>query len=324
MSLDGIAVQNMQKNARLWIAGHTGMVGSALLRKLTENGYSNFLLRSHSELDLRDASAVETFVQEERPELVILAAAKVGGISANREFMAEFLLENLQIQNNVISSAWKHGVKKLCFLASNCIYPRDAVQPFREESLLDGPPETTNEGYALAKIAGLRLCQYLSRQYGLRTISLIPCCLYGKNDHFEPERSHVMAAMVKRFCDAADSGVNEVVCWGSGRPKREFLNVDDFAEIACKLLETYEDPGVLNVGSAEEIGMRELAERVAACAGYRGTIRWDRSKPDGIGRKILDSSRLHAWSSWRPRIALEEGIRSMIEEYRSKKSRRRV
>lgn len=314
----------MQKNARLWIAGHTGMVGSALLRKFSESGYSSFLLRTHSELDLRDAAAVEHFVREERPEYVILAAAKVGGISANREFMAEFLLENLQIQNNVISSAWKNGVKKLCFLASNCIYPKDAPQPFHEESLLAGPPEPTNEGYALAKLAGLRLCQYLSRQYGFRTITLIPCCLYGRNDHFEPERSHVMAAMVRRFCDAADSDAEEVVCWGTGAPKREFLNVDDFARIACSLFENREDPAPLNIGSSEEIGIRELAERIAACAGYHGAIRWDHSRPDGIARKLLDSSAFRSVSPLRPVISLEEGIRAMIEEYRAGRERRTV
>ncbi len=306
----------MQKDSRLWIAGHTGMVGSALLRKFSGEGYRNLLLRSHSELDLCDAAAVTEFVRRERPEYVILAAAKVGGIAANRDYMAEFLLENLQIQNNVISAAWKNGVRKLCFLASNCIYPRDAAQPFREESLLAGPPEPTNEGYALAKIAGLRLCQYLTRQYGFRTITLMPCCLYGKNDHFEPEHSHVMAAMVKRFCDAADSGAEEIVCWGTGTPKREFLNVDDFADVAYGLFADYEDSGILNVGGSEEISIRELAELVAKCAGYRGTIRWDHTKPDGIPRKLLDSSRLHAVTSWRPHISLEEGIRAMIKEYR--------
>lgn len=307
----------MQKTAGLWIAGHTGMVGSALLRKFSGEGYENLILRTHAELELCDAFAVERFFRETRPEYVILAAAKVGGITANRDHMAEFLLENLQIQNNVISSAWKYGVKKLCFLASNCIYPRDAVQPFREDSLLAGPPEPTNEGYALAKIAGLRLCQYLTRQYGFRTMTLMPCCLYGKNDHFDPAHSHVMAAMVKRFCDAVDSGAEEIVCWGTGTPKREFLNVDDFADVAYELFRTHDDPEILNIGSSEEVSIRELAETVAECAGYRGAIRWDSAKPDGIPRKLLDSSRLHAVSSWRPRIALKEGIRSMIADYRA-------
>lgn len=297
------------------------MVGSAILRCFEKNGYRNLLTRTHEELDLRNESEVKAFYDAEKPEYVVIAAAKVGGIAANDRFKAEFLLENLQIQNNLIWQAYLHQVKKLCFLGSSCIYPCEAPQPIREEYLLTGPLEPTNEGYALAKIAGYKLCVYLSQQYGFHTVSAMPCNLYGRNDHFDLERCHVLPALIRRFCDAVTEGRQEVVCWGTGTPLREFLNVDDMASAVYFLFMNHDDPQIVNVGSSEEISIRELAELVARLAGFQGRILWDRTKPDGMKRKLMDSSKIRSLG-WKPVISLEDGIAAQIEEYRSRVSGR--
>lgn len=304
------------KNARIFIAGHRGMVGSACVRRYQAEGYTGLLTRARQELDLTDKRAVEAFFAVEQPEYVILAAAKVGGIMANRTYMAEFLTENLEIQNNVIWSAYRHGVRKLCFLGSSCIYPAQAPQPIREEYLLDGPLETTNEGYALAKISGYKLCLYLSRQYGFKTISLMPCNLYGTNDNYHPEHSHVFPALIRRFAEAADNGLPAVVLWGSGRPLREFLHVDDVARAVFYFMERRDDPEVLNIGYGNDLSIRDLAEKIAAAAGYQGEIRWDSSRPDGMLRKLMDSSKAAALA-WRPQIGLDEGIARTMAEFRA-------
>ena len=309
------------KDARIFIAGHRGMVGSAILRCFEKNGYRNLLTRTHEELDLRNESEVKAFYDAEKPEYVVIAAAKVGGIAANDRFKAEFLLENLQIQNNLIWQAYLHQVKKLCFLGSSCIYPCEAPQPIREEYLLTGPLEPTNEGYALAKIAGYKLCVYLSQQYGFHTVSAMPCNLYGRNDHFDLERCHVLPALIRRFCDAVAEGRQEGVCWGTGTPLREFLNVDDMASAVYFLFMNHDDPQIVNVGSSEEISIRELAELVARLAGFQGRILWDRTKPDGMKRKLMDSSKIRSLG-WKPVISLEDGIAAQIEEYRSRVSGR--
>lgn len=297
------------------------MVGSAILRCFEKNGYHNLLTRTHEELDLRNESEVKAFYDAEKPEYVVIAAAKVGGIAANDRFKAEFLLENLQIQNNLIWQAYLHQVKKLCFLGSSCIYPCEAPQPIREEYLLTGPLEPTNEGYALAKIAGYKLCVYLSQQYGFHTVSAMPCNLYGRNDHFDLERCHVLPALIRRFFDAVAEGRQEVVCWGTGTPLREFLNVDDMASAVYFLFMNHDDPQIVNVGSSEEISIRELAELVARLAGFQGRILWDRTKPDGMKRKLMDSSKIRSLG-WKPVISLEDGIAAQIEEYRSRVSGR--
>lgn len=309
------------KDARIFIAGHRGMVGSAILRCFEKNGYRNLLTRTHEELDLRNESEVKAFYDAEKPEYVVIAAAKVGGIAANDRFKAEFLLENLQIQNNLIWQAYLHQVKKLCFLGSSCIYPCEAPQPIREEYLLTGPLEPTNEGYALAKIAGYKLCVYLSQQYGFQTVSAMPCNLYGRNDHFDLERCHVLPALIRRFCDAVVEGRQDVVCWGTGTPLREFLNVDDMASAVYFLFMNHDDPQIVNVGSSEEISIRELAELIARLAGFQGRILWDRTKPDGMKRKLMDCSKIRSLG-WKPVISLEDGIAAQIEEYRSRVSGR--
>lgn len=304
------------KNARIFIAGHRGMVGSACLRRYQAAGYTGLLTRTRQELDLTDKRAVEAFFASEQPEYVILAAAKVGGIMANRTYMAEFLTENLEIQNHVIWSAYRHGVRKLCFLGSSCIYPAQAPQPIREEYLLDGPLEATNEGYALAKISGYKLCLYLTRQYGFSTISLMPCNLYGTNDNYHPEHSHVFPALIRRFAEAAVSGQPEVVLWGSGRPLREFLHVDDVAAAVFYFMERRTDPEVLNIGYGNDLTIHDLAMKIAAAAGYQGDVRWDISRPDGMFRKLMDSSKAAALG-WQPQIALDAGIARTMAEFRA-------
>lgn len=304
------------KNAKIFICGHRGMVGGACVRKFEGEGFRNILKRTHRELDLRDQQAVRRFFAEEKPEYVVLASAKVGGIMANKTRPAEFLVENLEIQNNVIMESFRTGVKKLCFLGSSCIYPREAPQPIREECLLTGPLEPTNEGYALAKIAGYKLCLYLSRQYGWKTVSLMPCNLYGTGDNYRPERSHVFPAFVRRFVEAAREGRPTETLWGTGRPLREFLHVDDAAEAVFHFMQTRDEPEVLNIGYGSDVTIRELAGRIAAAAGFRGEIEWDASKPDGMYRKLMDSSRANALG-WRPRISLDEGIERTVEEFRA-------
>jgi len=304
----------IDKNAKILICGHCGMVGSACVRKFEREGYTNILKRRHAELDLRDQKAVRDFFDSEQPDYVILAAARVGGIMANKMHCAEFLLENLEIQNNVIMQSFLHKVKKFCFLGSSCIYPCHASQPMKEEYLLSGPLEPTNEGYALAKVAGYKLCLYLSRQYGWDTISLMPCNLYGPNDTYDFVNGHVFPTLVRRFVEAAKENRPEVVLWGTGKPRREFLHVDDLANAIFYFMRNREEPEIINVGCGKDITIRELAKRIASAAGYKGKISWDSSKPDGVYRKLMDSSRASELG-WKPQITLDEGIRQTISEY---------
>ena len=311
----------IDKNAKIFICGHRGMVGSACVRKFEREGYTNILKRTHAELDLRNQAAVKDFFAAEKPEYVILAGAKVGGIMANKTHCAEFLLENLEIQNNVIMQSYLNGVKKFCFLGSSCIYPREAPQPIREEYLLTGPLEPTNEGYALAKISGYKLCLYLSRQYGWQTVSLMPCNLYGTNDTYDLVNGHVFPTLVRRFVEAAAEKRSEEVLWGTGRPLREFLHVDDVAEAVYYFMQNRSEPEVINIGYGSDVTIRELAEKIAAAAGYEGQIKWDATKPDGMYRKLMDSSKARALG-WAPRITLDEGIRRTVAEYRSGNGKR--
>jgi GDP-L-fucose synthase len=298
----------MNKDARVFVAGHRGLVGSAIVRRLQRDGFTNLLLRTHAELNLLDAAAVDRFFAAERVDFVFLAAAKVGGIRANDAYPADFLRDNLQIQTHVIDAAWRNGVQKLLFLGSSCIYPKLAPQPIREESLLTGPLEPTNEWYAIAKIAGLKLCQAYRRQHGFDAIAAMPTNLYGPGDNFSLLDSHVLPALLRRFHDAQASGTPEVVVWGSGTPRREFLHVDDLADALLFLMERYADEAPVNVGWGEDLTIRELATLVARVVGYAGRLSFDTSKPDGTPRKLLDVSRLQGLG-WRPTIRLEEGLR---------------
>ncbi|MGE4106259.1 MAG: GDP-L-fucose synthase family protein [Bacteriovoracia bacterium] len=302
----------MHKDAPVFVAGHRGLVGSAVVRRLQAAGYSNLLLRSRAELDLLDQAAVHAFFKEQRPTYVVLAAAKVGGIHANNTFPADFLYENLVTAGNVIHAAAEAGTEKLLFLGSSCIYPKLATQPLREDSLLTGPLEPTNEGYALAKIVGLKLCQMYQRQYKKRFISCMPTNLYGPNDNFHPDHSHVIPGMLRRFHEAKIQKRPEVVIWGTGTPKREFLYVDDLAEAIQLLLETYEGTDTINVGTGEDGTIRELAETVARVVGYEGKIVTDPSKPDGTPRKVLDVSRINGLG-WKARHDLATGLRLTYE-----------
>ena len=307
-------MQLLSSASRIFVAGHRGLVGSAIVRRLEETGRRNLLLRTRAELDLRDQAAVMHFFAEHRPEFVFLAAAKVGGILANATHPAEFLYENLAIQTNVIHSAWQHGARKLLFLGSSCIYPKLAPQPIKEEYLLTGPLEPTNQAYAIAKIAGLKLAAAYRAQYGFPAISLMPTNLYGPGDNFDLETSHVLPAMIRRFHEAKISGAPEVTLWGTGTPRREFLHVDDLASAACFLMETYDGREALNVGTGEDLTIAELAELVARVTGYAGGIRFDPSRPDGTPRKLLDVSRIQALG-WKARIPIEEGVASAYEWY---------
>jgi len=306
--------QLLTSASRIFVAGHRGLVGSAIVRRLEETGCRNLLLRNRAELDLLDQAAVTRFFAEHQPEFVFLAAAKVGGIMANATYPAEFLYENLAIQTNVIHSAWQHGARKLLFLGSSCIYPKLAPQPIREEYLLTGPLEPTNEAYAIAKIAGLKLAAAYRAQYGFPAISVMPTNLYGPGDDFDLETSHVLPALIRRFHEAKISGAPEVTLWGTGTPRREFLHVDDLAYAACFLMETYDGREALNVGTGEDLAIVELAELVARAAGYSGRIRFDPSRPDGTPRKLLDVSRIHALG-WKASISIEEGVASTYEWY---------
>ncbi len=307
----------LDKTKKLFIAGHRGMVGGALLRKFQNEGFTDIITRTRQQLDLCNKNAVTEFFKIIKPDYVILAAAKVGGIKANSEHKAEFLLENLEIQNNVIYQAYLHGVKKFCFLGSSCIYPYQSPQPIKEEYLLTGPLEPTNEGYALAKIAGYKLGCYLAQQYGFNAISAMPCNLYGQGDNFDYDTSHVLSALVRRFCDAVINGDSEVVCWGSGTPRREFLNVDDMADAVYFLMNNYNQPEFVNVGSGADIGINDLAELIAKNTGFTGKIKWDTTRPDGMKLKCMDVSKITKLG-WQPTISLENGIKALIEEYRSK------
>jgi len=297
----------MNEADRILVAGHRGLVGSAIRRQLEAAGYRNLLLRTHAELDLTDQSAVEAFFRSQRPDYVFLAAAKVGGILANATYPADFIRENLQIQCNVIDSAWRNGVRKLCFLGSSCIYPRLAPQPIREEYLLTGPLEPTNEWYAIAKIAGIRMCQAYARQHGFPAISLMPANLYGPGDNFSLESSHVLPALLRKCHEAKVEGREEVVIWGTGRPRREFLHVDDLAGACLFLMRNYDSEEPINVGTGEDLTIRELAQTVARVVGFEGEFVFDDSRPDGTPRKLLDSGRLRQLG-WLPRIPLEAGV----------------
>jgi len=305
----------LSKATKVFVAGHRGLVGSAILRKLTQLGCSNLLVRTHAELDLKDPAAVDRFFRENRPEIVFLSAARVGGILANSRRPAEFLYDNLMIQTNVIHSAWEHGAKKLLFLGSSCIYPKFAAQPIREEYLLTGPLEPTNEAYALAKIAGLKLAAAYRSQYGFSAVSIMPTNLYGPGDNFDLESSHVLPAMIRRFHEAQRAGAATVTLWGSGTPRREFLHVDDLADAACFLMEKYDSPEPLNVGVGKDVTIADLAEVVARAVGYSGRVVFDHAHPDGTPRKLLDISRLTTLG-WRPQITLEQGIASTYDWFR--------
>ena len=305
----------MNPDSRIFVAGHRGMVGSAIVRRLQADGATHLLLRSRAELDLTDQAAVEAFFAASKPEYVFLAAAKVGGIHANDAYPAEFIRDNLAIQTNVIHSAWKHGARKLCFLGSSCIYPKLAPQPLREEYLLTGPLEPTNEWYAVAKIAGMKMCQAYRRQYRFDAISLMPTNLYGPGDNFHPENSHVLPAFIRRFHEANARGDASVAIWGTGTPRREFLHVDDLADAAVFLMRNYSDEQFLNVGTGTDLPILELACLVAQAVGYRGSIVTDPSRPDGTPRKLMDVGRLHAMG-WKHRIELRDGIKQVYEAFK--------
>jgi GDP-L-fucose synthase len=307
----------MQKDSIIYVAGHRGMVGSAIIRRLLSAGYTRILTRGSRELDLRDQAAVGTFFQESKPDYVFLAAAKVGGILANDTYRGEFLYDNLMIQSNVIHASHLNGVKKLLFLGSSCIYPKMAPQPLREDYLLTGPLEPTNEPYAIAKIAGIKLCDAYRAQYGSRFISVMPTNLYGPNDNYDLNNSHVLPALIRKFHEARMSGAESVTIWGTGKPRREFLHVDDLADACLHLMSTYDDAGLVNIGTGEDIEIGALASLVARIVGFEGAIIHDLTKPDGTPRKLLDVSKLHGLG-WTHRISLEEGIRAVYTEYASR------
>ena len=304
----------MEKDAKIYVAGHRGMVGSAICRELTRQGYTNIITRTHAQLDLCRQDAVETFFAEEKPSYVFLAAAKVGGIQANSEAPADFMYQNMMLEMNVIHAAWENGCKKLEFLGSSCIYPRLAPQPMKEDCLLTSPLEETNEAYALAKIAGLKYCAYLNKQYGTDYISVMPTNLYGPNDNYHPEHSHVLPALIRRFHEAKEAGAASVTCWGDGSPLREFLYVDDLANLCVFLMNHYSGDETVNAGSGKEISIRKLAEMVARVVDYRGEILWDTTKPNGTPRKLLDVSKAAALG-WQYTTELEDGIRLAYEDF---------
>lgn len=306
----------MNKSSKIYVAGHRGMVGSAIVRELQRQGYTNIITRTHAELDLTRQDQVERFFAEERPEYVFLAAAKVGGIIANQSALADFMYENMMLEMNVIHAAWKNGCKKLEFLGSSCIYPRLAPQPMKEDCLLTSALEPTNEAYALAKISGLKYCEYLNRQYGTDFISLMPTNLYGPNDNYHPTHSHVLPALIRRFHEAKEQGLKEVTCWGDGSPLREFLYVDDLANLCVFLMENYSGNETVNAGSGKEITIKGLTELVAKVIGYEGAILWDTSKPNGTPRKLLDVSK-SATMGWTAQTSLEEGIRLAYADFLS-------
>lgn len=307
----------MEKNARIYVAGHRGMVGSAIVRQLEQQGYSHVVTRTSSELDLRNQQAVQTFFAESKPEYVFLAAAKVGGIHANNVYRAEFLYDNLMIETNIIDAAYRTNCKKLLFLGSSCIYPKMAEQPLKEESLLSGFLEPTNEPYAIAKIAGIKLCEAYRDQYGCNFISGMPTNLYGPNDNYDLQNSHVLPALIRKFHTAKVNGESEVEVWGTGSPLREFLHVDDLAEACMHLMLHYNEKLFVNIGTGEDLSIKALAEMVKEITGFEGTIRWNTEKPDGTPRKLMDVSRIQA-SGWKYRISLHDGISSVYEDFKTK------
>lgn len=304
----------MDVDAKIYVAGHTGMVGSAIIRELTRQGYHNIVIRTHQEVDLCQQEEVAAFFEAERPEYVFLAAAKVGGIEANQKYPADFLYDNILLEMNVIHSAWRHRCKKLEFLSSSCVYPRLATQPMKESCLLTGAPEPTNEGYALAKIAGVKYCEYLNRQYGTSYISMAPANLYGPNDNYHPHHSHVVPALIRRFHKAKISGASSVTCWGDGSARRELLYVDDLAELCVFLMNCYDGDEPVNAGTGKDLTIRELTEIIAEIVGYGGEIRWDTSKPNGMPQKLLDVSKA-AELGWRYKTELKDGIRLAYEDF---------
>ena len=304
----------MEIASKIYVAGHRGMVGSAITRSLEQKGYKNLVFASSSELDLRDTVQVNRFFEKEKPEYVFLAAAKVGGILANNTYPAEFLYDNLMIEANVINAAYKHGTTKLLFLGSSCIYPKFAEQPIKEDSLLTGLLEPTNEAYAIAKIAGIKMCQAYHKQYGSRFISAMPTNMYGYGDNYHPENSHVLPALLRRFHEAKVDNKPEVKIWGSGKPLREFMFSDDLAEACVFLMEEYENPELINVGTGEEVSILELAKMIADVVGFKGTITFDSTKPDGTPRKLMDSSRLHSLG-FRHKTSLREGLQKTYEDF---------
>jgi GDP-L-fucose synthase len=302
------------KNQTIYVAGHRGLAGSAIVRELEGQGYTRVIKRTRAELDLRDRAAVQRFFGEVKPEVVVVAAAKVGGIQANNDFPVEFLLENLAIQNNLIESAYEHDTAKLLFLGSSCIYPKFAPQPIPESALLTGVLEPTNEAYALAKITGIRLCQAYAREYGRNFINAMPTNLYGPGDNFDLNSSHVLPALLRKVHEAKTSGASEVGVWGTGTPRREFLHVDDLASACRFLLENYDSPEIINVGCGEDVSIRELAEQICTVVGFKGRLAFDATKPDGTPRKLLDVAKLNALG-WRPRISLQEGLEKTYAWY---------
>ena len=304
----------MEKNAKIYVAGHRGMVGSAIVRALKNRGYTNIITRTSKELDLRRQIDVEEFFAKEKPDYVFLAAAKVGGILANNEAPADFMYDNMILEMNVIHEAYKNNVKKLMFLGSSCIYPRMAPQPMKEDCLLTSELEKTNEAYALAKISGLKYCEYLNRQYGTDFISVMPTNLYGPNDNYHPEHSHVLPALIRRFHEAKENNLNEVVIWGTGTPLREFLYVDDLADACVYLMNTYSGNETVNLGTGKELSIKELAELVKKVVGFKGNITFDTTKPDGTPRKLLDVSKLEKLG-WTYKTELEDGIKLAYEDF---------
>ncbi len=304
----------MDTSAKIFVAGHRGMVGSAIVRELQRQGYHNIITRAHANLDLTRQTEVEAFFREERPEYVFLAAAKVGGIVANETALADFMYQNMMLEMNVIHAAWQNGCRKLEFLGSSCIYPRMAPQPMAESCLLTGSLEKTNEAYALAKISGLKYCEFLNRQYGTDFISVMPTNLYGPNDNYHPEHSHVVPALIRRFHEAKVNGSKSVTCWGDGSPLREFLYVDDLAELCVHLMNTYSGNETVNAGTGKEITIRALTELVARVVGYEGEICWDTSRPNGTPRKLLDVSKATALG-WTYKTELEDGLRLSYEDF---------
>lgn len=320
----------MSRENKIYVAGHNGLVGSAIIRKLKEEGFYNIIVRSHAELELTDQAAVSRFFAEEKPDYVFMAAAKVGGIQANREALDQFMYINMMIEFNTIKAAFDNGVKKFCFLGSGCIYPRECPQPIKEEYLLTSPLEITNEGYALAKISGLKLCEYLNTHHPERAdfISVMPCNLYGPGDNYHPEHSHVIPALLRKFHEAKENGKDEVVMWGTGTAMREFLHIDDIADACFFLMQNYSGdsgekenvPGMswINIGCGSDITMKELGAKIAAIVGFNGRITYDHIHPDGTPRKLLDSSKLFNLG-WRPSISFEDGLRETYEDYKINK-----
>ena len=305
----------MNKNSKIYIAGHLGLVGSAILRKLKKEGYTNLITKSRKEVDLTNQKAVKDFFDETKPEYVFLAAAKVGGIMANKTYPGEFISENLDIQNNIIKNSYTHGVKKLLFLGSSCIYPKLATQPIKEEYFMTGPLEPTNEAYAIAKIAGISMCQSYRKQYGADFISLMPTNLYGPGDNFTNERGHVIPALIRKFHEAKTKNLAEISAWGTGSAKREFLHSDDLADACVFLMKNYSSGDIINVGTGEDVTIKELTEKISEIVGFKGKIVWDTTKPDGAPRRLLDVDKLHTLG-WKHSIELEKGLKETYEWFK--------